>query len=209
MLIAPLYVLIFFFKFSKVQSSGNMTSSWRHCDDLLPGQYICQIFQQPPKDCNNEYQVPCTLAVGLKCLLSSPSLELADQHASVNNGKYVSRDLEDIKNHNPGIVSQFNETISCPYNATGYRFDLALLLSVLFGVIGVDRFYLGYPALGVLKMFSFGGLLIWWLVDIVLIALQILKPVDNSDYELSLNAARMIKIDFTAFDLKQLTHDEF
>jgi len=49
---------------------------------------------------------------------------------------------------------------------------VALLLSILVGSLGVDRFYLGYVGLGVLKLITAGGCGIWWLVDLILIAMD-------------------------------------
>ena len=47
---------------------------------------------------------------------------------------------------------------------------LTLIMSVVFGSLGVDRFIMGHIGLGILKLITFGGCGIWWLVDIILIA---------------------------------------
>jgi TM2 domain-containing membrane protein YozV len=47
-----------------------------------------------------------------------------------------------------------------------------LILSILLGGLGVDRFYLGYTLYGVLKLITGGGFGIWWLIDIILIAMN-------------------------------------
>ena len=47
---------------------------------------------------------------------------------------------------------------------------LALVMSVVFGTLGVDRFIMKKVGTGLLKLITFGGLGIWWLVDVILIA---------------------------------------
>jgi hypothetical protein len=44
------------------------------------------------------------------------------------------------------------------------------------------RFYLGHWQEGIGKLFSFGGLGVWTLVDVVLIAIRYVGPADGSLY---------------------------
>jgi TM2 domain-containing membrane protein YozV len=67
----------------------------------------------------------------------------------------------------------------------GYEFDTALLLSIFLGMFGVDRFYLGYPAIGLLKFSTLGFFFLGHLLDVILIASQILGPADGSYYVVS------------------------
>ena len=46
---------------------------------------------------------------------------------------------------------------------------VAILLSLLFVYFGVDRFYLGYTWSGILKLVTFGGLGIWYVIDAALL----------------------------------------
>jgi TM2 domain-containing membrane protein YozV len=56
----------------------------------------------------------------------------------------------------------------------------AFWLSLFLGIVGFDRFYLNQPILGFFKMFTFGGLFIWWLVDFILIAAEQMRD-DNGN----------------------------
>jgi TM2 domain-containing membrane protein YozV len=58
----------------------------------------------------------------------------------------------------------------------------ALLLSWLLGYFGIDRFYLGYTGLGILKLVTGGGCGIWYLYDLIMIILG--KMVDAQGNEL-------------------------
>ncbi len=46
---------------------------------------------------------------------------------------------------------------------------VALLLSIFVGTLGIDRFYLGHIGLGILKLITFGGCGIWWIIDLIMI----------------------------------------
>ena len=58
---------------------------------------------------------------------------------------------------------------------------VALLLSIFVGSLGVDRFYLGYIGLGILKLITLGGCGIWWIIDLILIATKNLKDADGQE----------------------------
>ena len=47
---------------------------------------------------------------------------------------------------------------------------LTLIMSILFGQLGIDRFLMGHIGLGILKLITLGGCGVWWLIDLILIA---------------------------------------
>ena len=65
----------------------------------------------------------------------------------------------------------------------------AIILSALLGGLGVDRFYLGYTGMGVLKLLTGGCFGILWILDIINIASGKLQPADGSGYSDTSNAA--------------------
>jgi TM2 domain-containing membrane protein YozV len=46
----------------------------------------------------------------------------------------------------------------------------ALVLAILLGWLGIHRFYVGKVGTGLLMLITVGGAGIWWLIDIILIA---------------------------------------
>ena len=54
-----------------------------------------------------------------------------------------------------------------------------LILSILLGGLGVDRFYAGHIGLGVLKLITLGGCGIWSLIDLILVAVGNFKDADG------------------------------
>lgn len=56
---------------------------------------------------------------------------------------------------------------------------VAMALCFIGGVFGLHRFYVGKPQTGVAMIVTFGGLGIWWLYDLVLLAAGEFRDVDD------------------------------
>nr|XP_021191356.2 TM2 domain-containing protein CG10795 [Helicoverpa armigera] len=77
--------------------------------------------------------------------------------------------------------STFTRKLPCKWT-NGYSLEIALLLSVFLGMFGLDRFYLGYPGIGLAKLCTLGFMFLGQLLDIILIAAQVVGPSDGSAY---------------------------
>ncbi|XP_056271294.1 TM2 domain-containing protein 1 [Pseudoliparis swirei] len=149
------------------------------CDNLSLGQYLCNDPKideatQEPKNCRDTTAwVECLPAPNISCRLS--------------NGMEFRFSGEEVG---------FNKTIPCR-NVSGYSYKVAVALSLFLGWLGADRFYLGYPALGLLKFCTVGFCGIGTLIDFILIAMQIVGPADGSNYIVDYYGARLTRLSIT------------
>ncbi len=64
-----------------------------------------------------------------------------------------------------GLTDQQKMIFMSQYQSEKKDRTTGLILAVLIGKFGIDRFYTGEIGLGILKMVTLGGCLIWWVVD--------------------------------------------
>lgn len=146
------------------------------CELLRLGQYRCNEPKidentQEPENCREDTAwVDCLPAPNISCRLS--------------NGSEFKFSGDEVG---------FTKRIPCR-NVSGYSYKVAVALSLFLGWLGADRFYLGYPALGVLKFCTVGFCGIGTLIDFVLIAMQIVGPSDGSAYIIDHYGARLTRL---------------
>jgi TM2 domain-containing membrane protein YozV len=88
-----------------------------------------------------------------------------------------------------------SETTSVPSETEAKSFLVTWLLSLLLGLLGVDRFYLGKVGTGLAKLFTLGGLGVWYLIDLILILANAAKDKNGlalEGYEKSKVAAWVV-----------------
>ena len=58
---------------------------------------------------------------------------------------------------------------------------ISILLYFFLGSLGIHRFYLGYTLIGVIQLLTFGGFLIWVIVDLIRLITGSLKDSEDND----------------------------
>ena len=57
----------------------------------------------------------------------------------------------------------------------------AILLCFFLGGLGIHRFYLSYTLIGVIQLLTFGGVLIWAIIDFIRLIIGSLKDSEGND----------------------------
>ena len=68
-----------------------------------------------------------------------------------------------------GLSNERRQEFDIIYASHRRDYGIATVLSVLWGLFGADRFYIGHTGVGFAKLFTLGGLFIWAFVDMFLI----------------------------------------
>lgn len=85
--------------------------------------------------------------------------------------------MTEKKNHkSPHVNVVINQT-PVQTGALHRNHLVALLLAVFLGWLGIDRFYLGSPGVGIIKLLTFGLFGILWFVDLIMIATKSVKGI--------------------------------
>ncbi|CAB3993084.1 TM2 domain-containing 1-like, partial [Paramuricea clavata] len=164
-IVSPEFILVH----SQENGMCNATQQ-KSCDELLPGQYRCDETLQIDPDTQSVVGCKESHTVEVKCTIA-PGIKC----------KEMSKERT------------FMKIQPCRYT-NGYDHTTALMLSVFLGMFGIDRFYLGYPAIGLLKLCTLGFFFLLQLVDVILIAMQIVGPADGSEYVMDYYGPRLFHI---------------
>ena len=57
----------------------------------------------------------------------------------------------------------------------------AILLCFFLGGLGIHRFYLGYTLIGIIQLLTFGGFLIWAILDLIRLIIVSLKDSEGNE----------------------------
>lgn len=73
----------------------------------------------------------------------------------------------------------------------------AYLLCLILGIFGAHRFYTGYTVLGIIQLFTAGGIGVWWAVDLVQLTLGKFKDANGNLLDSPAGISRMMVIIIT------------
>merc|ERR1719317_1435184 len=151
---------------------------------------VCTVPQSIACDGNRSIEVPFTCHYCYQASLITPDRVDCDENfkcssiGSAPNDVYTTDYKARCRVANDVLClgrREFLKQEKCNWTS-GYSWTKALAFSIFLGGLGADRFYLGHWQEGIGKLFSFGGLGVWTLVDVVLVAIRYIGPSDGSLY---------------------------
>ena len=96
--------------------------------------------------------------------LWNKALTLSDNDITKAKAEYIplrAAQLEEADKKRQELIKQYDKGIS------DKDFLPTLLICIFLGGLGIHRFFVGKTETGVLMLVSFGGLGIWWIIDII------------------------------------------
>lgn len=105
----------------------------------------------------------------IKCVIklfeSEKNMNNVEMYLTANNDKFPAEQLPLIREALMTVPEdRFNAVVSTVELKSP---TTMLLIAWLVGEFGVDRFMLGQVGLGVVKLLTFGGCGIWWIIDMI------------------------------------------
>ena len=79
--------------------------------------------------------------------------------------RVVDSALQQVSELRKNLSQEEQGIFDLQYNNSSKNPQTALILGLIFGYWGIDRFYVGHTGLGILKLLTGGGFLIWMIVD--------------------------------------------
>jgi TM2 domain-containing membrane protein YozV len=79
----------------------------------------------------------------------------------------------------PDERDRWRQALTDSVTVSDRKWWVAVVLSAFGGFLGLDRFYLGYPVLGFLKLATGGGGMVWWLVDFLWLVVGKMKDAEE------------------------------
>lgn len=136
-----------------------------------------EVVEMPISHPNNNLEEMAINAVVLDLQMQQREFMLAS-FISENKNRFFPLDLQMISSR---IQQLSDDQLVFVLNNQYKDPTTSLIVSVLGGVLGIDRFYIGDVGLGVAKLLTGGGVGVWWIVDMFIIQNRT-KKVNMKDF---------------------------